>query len=90
MSPFERTVIFAAVDLGDVIPHRPKVLQSLFTEVMDLIAEAKIRPVGPIHEFAMSDVETAFRTLGSGRLIGKIALIPRADDMVMVCFPFFL
>ena len=84
MSPFEHTVTFAGVDLGDLIKHRPQALQEVFIEVIDKIRTGTIEPVSPIHEFAVSDIETAFRSLQSGRLMGKVVLMPRPGDTVMV------
>ena len=84
MGPFEHTVTFAGVDLGDLIQHRPQVLQEVFLEVMDKIRTGATKPVSPIHEFAVEDVETAFRSLQSGRLMGKVVIVPRPGDTVMV------
>ena len=84
MSPFEHTVTFAGVDLGDLIKHRPQALQEVFIEVIEKIRTGAIQPVGPIHEFAVSDIETAFRSLQSGRLMGKVVIMPRSGDTVMV------
>ena len=84
MGPFEHTVTFAGVDLGDLIQHRPQELQEVFSEVMDKIRAGEIKPVSPIHEFAVSDIETAFRSLQSGRLMGKVVIVPRPGDTVMV------
>ena len=84
MSPFEHTVTFAGVDLGDLIQHRPQELQVVFLEVMDKIRVGEIKPVSPIHEFAVSEIETAFRSLQSGRLMGKVVIVPRPGDAVMV------
>lgn len=84
MSRFERNVSFSAVDLTDLIHPRPQMLQNVFVHIMDKFKQNKIRPVAPIHEFATSEVEKAFRALGSGKLMGKLVIVPRADDMVMV------
>ena len=84
MAPFESTVTFAAVDLGDLIQLRPDTLQEVFVEVMELIRSGRVKPVSPIHDFAVSDIETAFRSLQSGKLTGKVVITPRSDDVVMV------
>ena len=84
MAPFESTVTFAAVDLGDLIELRPATFQEVFVEVMDLMRSGSIKPVSPVHDFAVSDIETAFRSLQSGKLIGKVVITPRPGDMVMV------
>ena len=84
MGPFEHTVTFAGVDLGDLIQHRPQALQGVFIEVIDKIRAGTVEPVSPIHEFAVSDIETAFRSLQSGRLMGKVVIMPQPGDTVMV------
>lgn len=84
MAPFERTVTFAGVDLGDLIQLRPEELQKVFVEVMDLMRSGSVKPVSPVHDFSVSDIETAFRSLQSGKLAGKVVITPRSGDMVMV------
>jgi NADPH:quinone reductase-like Zn-dependent oxidoreductase len=84
MARFEHSVSFAAVDLGDLVNYRRPLLQKVFLEVMDLFRSRRIKPVSPVHEFPVSDVESAFRTLQSGKLLGKLVIVPRPDDMVMV------
>lgn len=84
MAPFESTVTFAGVDLGDLIQLRPEKLQEVFVEVMDLMRSGSIKPVSPVHDFAISDTETAFRSLQSGKLTGKVVITPRSGDMVTV------
>ena len=84
MSPFERNVSFTAVDLTDLVRDRPQTLQRVLLEVMDLFRRRVVKAVSPIHEFSMSEVEAAFRSLQSGRLTGKLVIVPKAGEMVMV------
>ena len=84
MARFEQNVSFTAVDLTALVQHKPGLLQEVFQEVMDLFHRDIIAPVSPIHEFAVSEVETAFRSLQSGKLMGKLVIVPTADDTVMV------
>ncbi len=84
MSRFERNVSFAAVDLTDLVHYKPRVLQDVLVHVMEKFERKTIRPVSPIHEFAISEAETAFRTLGSGKIMGKLVIVPKPGDMVMV------
>ncbi len=84
MAPFERTVTFAGFDLGDLIQHRPETLQEVLVEVMELMRSGSVKPVSPVQNFAVSDIETAFRSLQSGKLTGKVVITPRSDDMVIV------
>ena len=89
MGPFERSVSFMAFDLGDLIQRRPEQMRQIFSETMDLLRQEKIKPVAPIHEFSVSNAETAFRSLQSGKPIGKVVIVPKADDTVMVMNRFF-
>ena len=81
---FEQNVSFTAVDLTALVQHKPRLLQEVFKEVMDLFRQNIVAPVSPIHEFAVSEVESAFRSLQSGKLMGKLVIVPRADDTVTV------
>ena len=84
MARFEQNVSFTAVDLTVLGHHKSGLLQEVFREVMTLFRQNIIAPVSPIHEFAMSEVETAFRSLQSGKLMGKLVMVAKPDDMVMV------
>ncbi len=88
MAPFERSVSFTAFDLGDLIKCRPEQMRQIFPEVMDLMRREKIRPVAPINEFSVSQAETAFRSLQSGKPMGKVVIVSKEDDTVMVIHPF--
>lgn len=86
MSRFERNVSFTAVDLTNLVSHRQNVLQQLLVEGMNMIKRGIIRPVSPIHKFGVSEVETAIRSLQSGKLMGKLVIVPEKDEMVMVSY----
>ena len=57
MAPFERTVTFAGADLGDLIQLRPETLQKVFAGIIDLIAAGSVKPVSPVDEFAVSEIQ---------------------------------
>jgi NADPH:quinone reductase-like Zn-dependent oxidoreductase len=83
MSRFEHNAMFASVDLTLVASERPKLMQRLLSDVFDLISKGLARPISPITKFPISDVEVAFRTLQSGKIMGKIVIVPRPNDKVM-------
>lgn len=89
MARFEQNVSFTAVDLTLLVQHKPALLQEVFKELMDLFRQNIIAPVSPIHEFSVFEVETAFRSLQSGKLMGKLVIVPREDDTVMATRPSF-
>lgn len=82
MSRFEHNAMFASVDLTVVAAERPKTMKRLLSDVFDLISKGLARPISPITIFPISDVETAFRTLQSGKTMGKIVVVPHPDDQV--------
>ena len=84
MARFEQNVSFTAVDLTILVHHKPALLQGVFKEVMDMLRRGTIRPVSPIHEFSVSEVEKAFRSLQSGKLMGKLVIVLNSSDTVMV------
>ena len=49
-----------------------------------MLRQGTIRPVGPIHEFSVSEVEKAFRSLQSGKLMEKLVIVPKSSDTVMI------
>ena len=84
MAPFERSVSFMAFDLSDLIQRRPAQMLQIFSELMDSMRQQIIRPVAPIHEYSVSQAESAFRSLQSGKPMGKVVLVPEGHDAVMV------
>lgn len=82
MSRFEHNATYASVDMTVVAAERPKIMKRLLTDVFDLMSQGLIKPISPITIFPMSEIETAFRTLQSGKIMGKIVIVPRPDDQV--------
>jgi NADPH:quinone reductase-like Zn-dependent oxidoreductase len=84
MLPFEYNVSFASVDLTKVAAHRPKLMKRLLDNVTDLMAKESVRPILPLTTYRISELETAFRTLQTGKAMGKIVVVPHQDDYVKV------
>ncbi|TVY92322.1 Reducing polyketide synthase [Lachnellula willkommii] len=82
MSRFEHNAMFASVDLTVVAAERPKIMKRLLSDVFDLINKGLVKAISPITTYPMSSVETAFRTLQSGKIMGKIVIVPRLADQV--------
>ena len=85
MARFEHNAMFASVDLTVVATERPKIMKRLLADVFDLMSKGSIRPISPITTFAISNVESAFRTLQGGKIMGKIVIVPGPEDQVKVC-----
>jgi NADPH:quinone reductase-like Zn-dependent oxidoreductase len=82
MARFEYNAMFASVDLTVVAAERPKIMKRLLSDVFGLMDKGLIRPISPITTFPISNVESAFRTLQGGKIMGKIVIVPRLDDQV--------
>ncbi|KAH8650550.1 putative polyketide synthase [Tricladium varicosporioides] len=82
MAGFEHNAMFASVDLTIVAAERPKIMKRLLSNVFALIEKGLVRPISPITIFPMSEIESAFRKLQSGGIIGKIVIVPKLDDKV--------
>jgi acyl transferase domain-containing protein/NADPH:quinone reductase-like Zn-dependent oxidoreductase len=82
MARFEHNALFASVDLTVVAAERPKIMKRLLLDVFDLMAKGLAKPIAPVTIFPMSNVESAFRTLQSGKIMGKIVLVPKPEDKV--------
>lgn len=82
MSRFDHNAMFASVDLTVVAAERPQIMKRLLSDVFSLISKGLAKPISPITVFPISDIENAFRTLQSGKIMGKIVIVPGSDDQV--------
>ncbi|EED24614.1 polyketide synthase, putative [Talaromyces stipitatus ATCC 10500] len=82
MLKFEYNVTFASVDLTKVAKFRPKLMKRLLNDICRLLEERTIKPIYPISKYSISEVEVGFRTLQTGRNIGKSVVVPSPDDQV--------
>lgn len=87
MSHVDNNASYISVDLLAVAAERPKVIRRVINDVGQLLRYGKIRPITPVTVFSMSVVETALKTLQTGRTQGKLVVAPRPDDVVKVCRP---
>ncbi|KAF4589051.1 Polyketide synthase [Ophiocordyceps camponoti-floridani] len=84
MNKFEHNVTFSSVDLTLVASERPKIMSSVLNSVMELMSKKSIAPIGPITVLGISELETALRTLQSGKSTGKLIISPRPGEQVKV------
>ena len=89
MATFAKNVTFSSVDLVVVVDERPKLMKKLMSEVMDLYETGIVRVITPLSVYSISDVESGFRSLQSGKNLGKIAITFGEEDMVKVCIEAF-
>ena len=90
MAPFSKNISFSSVDLIVVLTERPLLMKSLLSKVFDLYRQGFVRPITPLSTFPISDVESAFRSLQSGKNLGKITITLGEADMVKVGNPLML
>ncbi|KAI5865333.1 reducing type I polyketide synthase [Durotheca rogersii] len=84
MAPFVKATSFFAVDLFQMGLYKQDATFEAFTAVMDLFRDNRLRPIAPVTAYPISQLEKAFRTMQVGKHLGKIVIIPHADDEVKV------
>jgi acyl transferase domain-containing protein/NADPH:quinone reductase-like Zn-dependent oxidoreductase len=87
MAQFEYNVSFASVDLTKVAAYRPKLMKRLLNDVEKLMSNGSIKPVGPITSYGINEIEAAFRSLQSGKSMGKLVITPQPGDLVQAIAP---
>ncbi|KAG9258509.1 polyketide synthase [Emericellopsis atlantica] len=82
MAPFAKNVTFSSVDLVVVLAERPLLMKSILNDVFDLHSRGVVKPITPLSVYPVSQIEAGFRSLQSGKNLGKIAITFGADDVV--------
>ena len=80
---FEKGISFFSFDLTDIGRYRPKQLHELISQIMPFFESKKYIPIQPITVMPLTEIETAFRLLQSGKQTGKIVLEATTDMQVM-------
>jgi NADPH:quinone reductase-like Zn-dependent oxidoreductase len=84
MLKFEYNVTFSSVDLTKVAKYRPRLMKRIFDDVCRLLSDGSVKPISPITTYRIAEIETAFRTLQTGKNTGKVVVVPHPDDQVKV------
>lgn len=84
MSGFTNNISFSSVAVDYMCLNRPDMLQRSLVAVLGLIEEGKLAIASPLHEYRISEIETAFRFMQGGRNMGKIVLSLGPTDRVPV------
>ncbi|UKZ52827.1 Type I Iterative PKS [Trichoderma virens] len=84
LSPLLRQTVMASVDLTTIMNYKPKKLGQLITETVRLFAEGKVRLAKPTRVMDYTQIEEAFRSLQSGKSMGKTVFKPNANDLVPI------
>jgi hypothetical protein len=85
MAHFNQNVSFASVDLGIVRERRPKLTKRLMRNAFQIFIDSNAQKRWPVTTIPISQIETGFRALQSGQVIGKMVAEMTDDSMVKVC-----
>lgn len=83
MAFLQRGVSLTLVDVRETVQHKPDVATQFSSEVQNLVLAGVFRPLTPLHQFPVSQIEEAFRHF-QGRIAGKVVLTYGVDDKVKV------
>ena len=86
MSTFSKSITFASVDLEMLRDEKPKLMQILLADVMDLFRCGKLRTVTPVTIFSIEALGSALHGLQSGKVMGKAVIEPLPGQKVKVRF----
>ncbi|GAB7351697.1 hypothetical protein MBLNU459_g2290t2 [Dothideomycetes sp. NU459] len=84
MAKFNYNATFSSVDLTVVAKERPRLMKKLMDSVMNLMSVGRVKPVAPITVHGIADIESAFRSLQSGKTLGKLIITPKEGEQVKV------
>jgi NADPH:quinone reductase-like Zn-dependent oxidoreductase/SAM-dependent methyltransferase len=82
LNPFDNSITYSSVDLSLLIEHRGPYVQKLMSRVIDLFNQGVLKPPTPVHLIPASDVQSAFRSMQSGKVVGKIVVVNDASTTV--------
>ena len=84
MEMFNRNITFASVDLTIVFEHDPGLAKQMLGEIFQLLRRGSIKPVQPLNIFPLTEIESSFRFIQSGKHLGKVVLKIEKDTEVKV------
>ena len=84
MAPFMHNRTFVSVNILGMYRDNVRLASRVFADVLNLVRQGVARAVKPMTVYDYSQMETAFRTMQSGKNLGKIVLRPNDEDIVPV------
>lgn len=84
MEPFQKALSFMHVDVVQLADTKGQVIHRILRDLLGLLDNGTIRNISPITTFPISEVGRALRTMQAGNHIGKLVLVPGANDIVKV------
>jgi NADPH:quinone reductase-like Zn-dependent oxidoreductase/SAM-dependent methyltransferase len=89
MEHMARNVSFIVTDLLLYLDERPALVMAALQQVLKLIESGQLNMSLPVTEFLMSEMESALRTMQTGRHTGKLVVVQRKDVIVKVILSTF-
>ncbi len=87
---FQRNVIFASLDTMSLFEQHHDLAARILQECAGLIHKRIVVPPASILQFSYADAVRAFKSAHAGGNFGKVVLVPREDDLVLVLPPAYL
>ncbi|MGD0106468.1 MAG: beta-ketoacyl synthase N-terminal-like domain-containing protein, partial [Rhodopila sp.] len=87
--PLRHNASYYAIDIDELVAHRPEVGLSLLKETADLLAAGDLSPL-PYRAYGFGDAVAAFRLLQSSGHVGKVVLLPEPTRCAAKPAPFRL
>ena len=84
MAPFLRNTMFVGVNMGTIFNHNIPLSARLLRDIMQYHSQGIVKPPQPVNVMNFSQTEEAYRTMQTGKHIGKMVLVPGDDDIVPV------
>ena len=84
MATFSKSITFSSVDLEMLRDEKPKLMQTLLADVMDLFRCGKLKTVTPVTKFSIEALDSALQGLQSGKVMGKAVIEPLPGQKVKV------
>ncbi|KAF1941682.1 hypothetical protein EJ02DRAFT_491319 [Clathrospora elynae] len=84
MAPFECNVSFTSVDMVMIHTQKVKLAGRLFYEAMKFALEVDLQKLQPVEVRPWSKFAEAIEWVGDEKRIGRMVIVPRAGDQVLV------
>ena len=86
LRPLRQNISYFAIDIDQLPVRRPDLARLLLAEVSAALAEGAIKPLAH-RVFSFAELDDAFRLMQSSGHIGKLVLVPGANDGVRLREP---
>jgi thioester reductase-like protein len=83
LQPFLKGLSYFAIDLGIVCRQSPKLIQSLFHELVEQFESGELNPL-PARIYPLAEVAEAFRYMAQGKHTGKLILTHSDPEQVEI------